>query len=115
MWPNLLLGLAAAAPHASALQCELTVGFGSFATGIDRRAASRVERLVASEPAVTEVTRLSVGPEGEYALCVELRSRDSARRLFHSLKDALAEPVGAPVSVEWPEGGFEAAVRRQQK
>ena len=62
----LLLGAASPAPQ----PCALEVRFGSYAMGIDRAAAARIEALIAAEKAVSAVSRTGGGREGEYALCV---------------------------------------------
>lgn len=89
-------------------QCDVTVSFGSFAVGIDRRAAAMVEQLVRADRSVTEVTRSASGIEGEYRLCVRTRSRAEAAQLFERLKQSLAEPVKAPVSIQGPQSTFTA-------
>jgi hypothetical protein len=109
---TLLSAIAAAGLQLGPLECHVTVGLGSFATGIDRGAAARVERLVAADLQVARATRVTLGPEGEYAICVRATSTQAATRLFRALKAALAEPVRAPVVLEGPEGGFRANVRR---
>ncbi len=109
---TVLCAIAAAGLQLGPLECHVTVGFGSFATGIDRRAAALVERLVAADPLVARATRVTLGPEGEYAICVRAASTQAANRLFRALKAALAEPVRAPVVLEGPQGAFRASVRR---
>ncbi len=109
---TLLSAIAAAGLQPGPVECHVTVGFGSFATGIDRKAAALVERLVAADPQVVGANRVTLGPEGEYAICVRAASAQAATRLFRALKAALAEPVRAPVVVEGPEGAFRASERR---
>lgn len=109
----LLWAAAAAGLRLGALECDVIVGFGSFATGIDRKAAERVEQLVAADRRVVSASRVTRGPEGEYAICLRTDSPQAASGLFRSLKAALAEPVLAPVVLEGPEGGFRATLRRK--
>lgn len=88
--------------------CDVTVDFGSFASGIDGRAAARVEQLVGAADEVIELSRSPYGIEGEYRLCVRTRSASGAQRLFERLKFLLANPVRAPVTVRGPQGTFVA-------
>lgn len=93
--------------------CAVTVRFGSFATGIDRKAALRAERLIRAEAGVTGVTRSPPGIEGEYALCVRTSSRQAAARMFERLRQAFTAPVRAPVSITGPDGRFSAPLERR--
>lgn len=88
--------------------CDVTVTFGSFAMGIDRRTAAAIEELVRADASVTQVTRSPYGIEGEYTLCVLTRSKAAAARLFKRLKQSLTQPVKAPVSIQGPPGTFSA-------
>lgn len=90
--------------------CEVSVHFGSFATGIDGRAAATVERLIQSDRNVAQVSRSPRGIEGEYTLCVRARSQAAAARLFDRVKQGLAEPVRAPVTVTGPQGSYSAPI-----
>lgn len=87
--------------HASAQpvmeKCALRIAFGSFATGIDRAAAARIERLLEHDPDVSRLGRSGHGPEGEYSLCVDA-SQAAAARLFQRLK-SVAGQVRAPLSI----------------
>lgn len=98
----------ATATSSEAAPCAVTVRFGSFAMGIDRKAALRAEQLIGAEAGVTAITRSPPGIEGEYALCVRTASRAVAVRLFDRLRDGLASPVRAPVSITGPGGTFSA-------
>ena len=93
--------------------CSVTISFGSFAMGIDRKAAARAEQIVASDRSVVELTRSRAGIEGEYALCVRTSSRGAALRLFERLRQTFRAPVYAPVSVTGPAGSFSAPVVRR--
>lgn len=96
----------------AASTCGVTVRFGSFATGIDAKAAARVEQLIASDPAVASVTRSRPGIEGEYALCATTASSTSAAELFERLRKALAAPVRAPVSLLGPGRAYSPPVEQ---
>jgi hypothetical protein len=92
--PLILAGLVAAAPD-----CALTVRFGSYAMGIDRPAAARIEALLARRPEVKGTERRPWGREGEYDLCVRLKPKADAIALFEALRPLVpAEPVG-PIEV----------------
>lgn len=95
--------------------CAMTVRFGSFATGIDGKAAARVERLIADQPGVTGVARSPPGIEGEYSIRVRTTSSESAARLFDRLGHALATPVRAPVSLTGPDGSTISAPLEQRR
>ncbi len=93
--------------------CDVTIGFGSFATGIDHKAAATVERLVMADRSVIRVTRSPHGREGEYSICVQMRSREHAIKLFETLEKSLREPVNAPVFVHGPDRSFSAPPARR--
>lgn len=93
--------------------CDVTIGFGSFATGIDHKAAATVERLVMADRSVTRVTRSPHGREGEYSLCVRTASREHSIKLFETLEKSLREPVDAPVFVNGPGRSFSAPPARR--
>lgn len=86
--------------------CDVSVTFGSYATGIDRRAAAAVERLLGADPAVAQLGRSPFGIEGEYRLCVGTPSSTAAAQLFERLKLVLAQPVTAPVTLTGPTGSY---------
>lgn len=94
--------------------CDVTIRFGSYATGIDRKAAATVERLIGADRSVTRVTRSPPEREGEYSLCVRTASRDHAVRLFETLEKSLRKPVNAPVFVNGPGRSFSAPPARRQ-
>lgn len=87
--------------------CSLTIQFGSFAVGPDRKAAAAIDRLLRSDASAT-VTRSPYGREGEYSLCVRTRSQDQAIALFEAVREILRGPVRAPVSVKGPLESFSA-------
>ena len=84
--------------------CDVGVRFGSFATGIDGKAAVAVEQLIATDTAVAEVTRSPRGIEGEYSVCVRTRSPAEAAGLFERLKQTVGPQVRAPVTIVGPQG-----------
>ena len=92
--PLVLAGLVATAPD-----CALTVRFGSYAMGIDRPAAARIEAFLAGRREVAATERRPWGREGEYDLCVRLKANADADALFEALRPLVpARPVG-PVEV----------------
>lgn len=93
------------------IDCDVTASFGSFAMGIDRRAAAAIEALVRADPSVTQVTRSPYGIEGEYRLCVGTRSAGDAAKLFERLRQSLREPVRGPVTITGPQGSYSARTR----
>ncbi len=94
----LILAEAVAAAPAPA-DCALTVRFGSYAMGIDRPAAARIEAFLERRSDVKETERRPWGREGEYDLCVRLKSRADAVALFEAMRPLVpAKPVG-PIEV----------------
>jgi hypothetical protein len=92
--PLILVGLFAAAPD-----CILTVRFGSYAMGIDRPAAARIETFLAGRREVAQTQRRPWGREGEYDLCVRLKPKADPLALFEALRPLVpAKPVG-PIEV----------------
>lgn len=87
--------------------CPLTIQFGSFAVGPDRKAAAAIDRLLRSDESAS-VTRSPYGREGEYSLCVRTSSKDHAVRLFEAVREILRAGVRAPVSVKGPFESFSA-------
>lgn len=80
--------------------CPLTVSFGSYAMGIDRAAAARIETFLKGDPAVAGMDRRPWGREGEYTLCVRLKPRASAAALFERLKPLVPKKGAGPVEIK---------------
>lgn len=89
--------------------CVLAIHFGSFAVGPDLKAAARVDRILRSSR--IRVTRSAYGREGEYSLCVRVRSTEQAMNLFEKLRESLRMPVRAPVSLRGPRESFSAPIQ----
>jgi hypothetical protein len=93
----------------------LEVRFGSYAMGIDRRAAARVEALVAAEKAATHVSRSGQGREGEYALCVAAKTPAALAPLARRIRSALPkQPVG-PIAISYGVRKFQALKDRRER
>jgi hypothetical protein len=92
--------------------CDVAIEFGSFAAGIDRQAALRIEALVKDDPAVVAVTRSAPAIEGEYILCARTRSSADSARLFNRITETLAGPASAPVTVIGPQSRYSAPTAR---
>jgi hypothetical protein len=73
-----------------ATPCALTVRFGSYAMGIDRGAAERVEALLRGDRSVRSVERRPWGREGEYDLCAQVAQTANALRLYEQIRPAAA-------------------------
>ena len=80
-------------------ECSLAVRFGSYAMGIDRGAAEEIGVLLTSDPTVTAVTRHRWGMEGEYTLCVQLRSGAEASALAERIRPLLPAKPRGPIEV----------------
>jgi hypothetical protein len=99
-------------PDSTAAECPLTVSFGSYAMGIDRRALARVEALIA-EAEGASIERSPRGREGEVALCVRTKSAAQAAELFERISDSLPADPRGPVTVATAAGRrFEAPAGR---
>lgn len=84
--------------------CSLRVQFGSYAMGIDGGTAEQVRALLDGDPAVSSVDRYPWGREGEYTLCVGVRSDADARRLFEAIVRLLPANPRGPLSVSTRDG-----------
>jgi hypothetical protein len=105
--PLILAGaLAASAPQSARPDCALMVRFGSYAMGIDRPAAARIETFLAGRPEVTATQRRPWGREGEYDLCVRLKPKADAVALFEAMRSLVpAKPVG-PIEVRMTDRAY---------
>ena len=93
-------------PRGSAIpaDCPLRVQFGSYAMGIDNRAAEAVRALLDGDSGVASVEHYPWGREGEYTLCIRVRTDGDARRLFGAIARLFpADPLG-PLSVSTRDG-----------
>jgi hypothetical protein len=80
--------------------CPLSVGFGSYAVGIDRAAYNSIDRLLRADRGVRAVTRHPWGREGEVTLCARTRSRADANRLFAAVRARLPVRPRGPITIE---------------
>ena len=104
--PLILAAAVATTAPDRAPDCALTVRFGSYAMGIDRAAAARIETFLARRRDVAGTERRPWGREGEYDLCVRLRPGADTVALFEALRPLVpAEPVG-PVEVRMIDRAF---------
>lgn len=112
--PLILLAAAAAAPPAAAASvrdvagkasgCALRADFGSYAMGIDRGAAEAIERTILAAKGVGQVTRHRWGREGEYTLCVRMRTAGAAAALFQRLRPLLPPKPHGPIAISLADG-----------
>ena len=84
--------------------CALTVRFGSYAMGIDRGAAQRIEALLTTDPRVSAVSRHGRGREGEYALCAETRAAADADALLADIRPLLPAKPRGPIEIKLADG-----------
>jgi hypothetical protein len=87
-----------------ATPCALTVRFGSYAMGIDRGAAERVEALLRGDRSVRSVERRPWGREGEYDLCAQVAQTANALRLYEQIRPLLPAKPRGPISVRLADG-----------
>ena len=80
-------------------ECPLAVRFGSYAMGIDRGAAEKIGALLTTDPAVAAITRHRWGMEGEYTLCVQLRSGAEAGDVAERIRPLLPAKPRGPIEV----------------
>jgi hypothetical protein len=79
--------------------CSLEVRFGSYAMGIDQRAAAAVHRIIAADEGVVSIERNGAGREGEYGLCVHTRSAAATSRLLGQIRSVLPSRPHGPITV----------------
>jgi hypothetical protein len=95
----LLILAEAVAAAAAPADCALTVRFGSYAMGIDRPVAARIEAFLDRRSDVKGTERRPWGREGEYDLCVRVKPKADAVALFEAMRSLVpAKPVG-PIEV----------------
>ncbi|HEV2747772.1 MAG TPA: hypothetical protein VGW34_10810 [Allosphingosinicella sp.] len=92
--------------------CSLTIRFGSYAMGIDRGAARRIEQLLTSAPDIRSVTRHGWGREGEYTLCVTTASATDAAALLAAIRPLLPAAPRGPIEVALADGTKVSAPKR---
>jgi hypothetical protein len=101
--PILSAAVAASAAPAPA-DCPLSVRFGSYAMGIDRPAAVRIESFLQKHRAVAGIKRHPWGREGEYTLCVSLKRGANPAALFDELKPLVPAKGRGPIAVKLRNG-----------
>jgi hypothetical protein len=101
----------AAGPVEPAAACDVAIRFGSYAMGIDAATAAAVDKLLAGNRDVKEVTRSAQGREGEYALCISTREAAAAARLVDRIATLLPERPRGPITVEGAGRRLEAPAR----
>jgi hypothetical protein len=101
----------AALPVEKAAACDVTIRFGSYAVGIDATTAAAIDKLLAGDRNVKEVTRSARGREGEYALCISTRDAAAAARLVDRIATLLPERPRGPITVEGAGRRLEAPAR----
>jgi hypothetical protein len=101
----------AAVPVEPTAACSITVRFGSYAMGIDAPTAAAVDKLLAGNRDVKEVSRSAAGREGEYALCISTRDTAAAARLVEGIATLLPQRPKGPITVEGADRRIEAPAR----
>ena len=72
--------------------------------GIDRSAAASFEKAILSSRGVRDVARHRWGREGEYTLCIAMRSPRAAMALFARLKPLLPPKPRGPIALSLADG-----------
>jgi hypothetical protein len=93
-------------PRDASSDCALTIRFGSYAMGIDRPAAARIEAFLAGRREVAGTERRPWGREGEYDLCVRTRPRADAIALFEALRPLVPAKALGPIEVRMTDRAF---------
>jgi hypothetical protein len=82
--------LTLAAPAASAQPpdspCALTITFGSYASGTDRKVEQQIRQYLRRKPNLIIASERSWGREGEHTLCVEAKSKRAAQEGYESIR-----------------------------
>jgi len=92
--------------------CPLTIGFASYAMGIDMPSYRAVRQLLSADRAVRAVSEHRWGREGEVTLCARARSRAEAERLFHAVRRLVPARPRGPVALRTRSGlSFDAPGR----
>jgi hypothetical protein len=93
--------------------CPLTVGFSSYAMGIDRAAHQRVIAHLAGDRGVSGFQAHGWGREGEVTLCVRPRSPADTVRLFNTIRAMLPARPRGPITLRTRSGlRYQAPPRR---
>lgn len=93
-------------PVACSRSRQIMVHFGSYAMGIDKAAALKIEQLVGEASGVEEVERGQPGREGEYMLSIKAASAAEACRLQGRLHAALPKKPLGPINITGPLGNL---------
>ncbi len=98
--------LAPGAASATSPACDVSVQFGSYATGIDGRAFDRVQRYVARHPRLIRTSSVtSWGREGERTVCLTtFNGRRGANIAFRDIKGLVGNGQRGPVEVRTLDG-----------
>ena len=92
-------------PAEAAARCDVTVRFGSYGMGIDRPLADRIDAVVKADGDIARSERRPWGREGEYDLCLQVRTGREARALYARYRALLpGRALNAPTSIEGPDG-----------
>jgi hypothetical protein len=103
---TLVAGCATAPPTAAPpADCAVKVSFGSYGMGVDHKLATGIEAAIRTDSRVAASNRRPWGREGEFDLCLKVKSRASARDVYRAL-GAMLEGHGAqaPTSVSLATG-----------
>lgn len=92
--------------------CPLTIGFGSYAMGIDGKTYDAVTGLLTRDRGVTAVEQHRWGREGEVTLCARTRGGADARRLFGRVRALFPRAPRGPLTVSTANGLRFAVSRR---
>ena len=96
---------------ADGVRCDVTVAFGSYASGIDTVLHERIVRSLDGDSRVASKVERPWGREGERTLCVRARNRGDVDALFGELEAMAAQAGGlrAPTTVARGAANFPAA------
>lgn len=98
----LMLASCASTPAPSdGIRCDMTVAFGSYASGIDTVLYERINRALTGDSRVAQSLERGWGREGERTLCIRTRNRGDIDALFGELQAMVAQAGGlrGPTSV----------------
>ncbi len=87
------------------MPCDITIRFGSYGGGVDRPLADRIAETAKVDRDLAQTERKPWGREGEYDLCLSVKSGRDAKAIYQRYRAMLpAKALQAPTSITGPDG-----------
>ncbi len=67
--------------------CAVEARFGSYAAGIDQETFAATQALLADDAGIKRVETKTWGREGEQAICIDVKRKSDAKRIYDHIKE----------------------------